>query len=132
MKQSKEPSTDKASKDKASNILAYMKELTTKAYLYFLTFVLGKVNTLNVQFQSGDTIIHTLITSFRSTLRAIMGCFVKLEILNGSDAFELPLELRNYKDVKEVLCGPNTETYLNEEGASGKAVEQFRLTCLGF
>ena len=57
---------------------------------------------------------------------------VKLEILNRSDAFELPLELRNYKDVKDVLCGPNTEAYLNEEGASGKAVEQFRLTCLGF
>ena len=131
VKQSKEASADKASKDKASKILAYMKEPTTKAYLYFLAFVPGKVNTLNVQFQSGDTMIHTLITSFRSTLKAIMRCFVKLEILNRSDAFELPLEPRNYKDVKDVLCGPNTEAYLNEEGASGKAVEQFRLTCLG-
>ena len=34
--------------------------------------------------------------------------------------------------MKIVLCGPNTEDYLNEEGASGKAVEQFRLTCLVF
>ena len=69
VKQSKEPSADKASKDKASKILAYMKEPTTKVYLYFLAFVLGKVNTLNVQFQSGDTMIHTLIISFRSTLK---------------------------------------------------------------
>ena len=57
---------------------------------------------------------------------------MKLEILNRSNAFELPLDPRNYKDVKDVSCGPNTEAYLNEERASGKAVEQFRLTCLGF
>ena len=57
---------------------------------------------------------------------------MKLEILNRSNAFELPLDPRNYKDVKDVLCGPNTEAYLNEERASGKAVEQLRLTCLGF
>ena len=61
-----------------------------------------------------------------------MRCFVKLEILNRSDAFELPLKSRNYKDMKDVLCGLNTRAYLNEEGASGKAVEQFRLTFLGF
>ena len=109
MKQSKEPSADKASKDKASKILAYVKEPTTKAYLYFLAFVLGKINTLNVQFQSGDTMIHTLITSFRLTLKVIMRCFMKLEILNRSDAFELPLDPRSYKDVKDVLCDPNTE-----------------------
>ena len=89
--------------------------------------MLGKINTLNVQFQSGET----LITSFRSTLKAIKS-FVKLEILNRSDAFELPLEPRNYKDVKFVLCGSNTEAFLNKEGASGKAVEQFRLTFMGF
>ncbi|KAK2709654.1 hypothetical protein QYM36_013357 [Artemia franciscana] len=75
-------------------------------------------------FQSGDTMIHTLITSFRSTLKAIMRCFVKLEILNRSEAFELPLEPRNYKGVKDVLCGPKTEAYLNEEGASVKSVIQ--------
>ena len=120
------------SKDKASKILAYMKEPTTKAYLYFLAFVLGKVNSLNVQFQSEDTMIHTLITSFRSALKVIMRCFVKQELLNRSDAFEVPLEPRNYKDVKDILCGPNTEAYLNEERVSEKAVEQFKLTCLGF
>ncbi|KAK2701212.1 hypothetical protein QYM36_020119 [Artemia franciscana] len=75
--------------------------------------------------------VHTLITSFQSTVKAIIRCFVKLKILNGSNPLELPLELQNYKDVKDVLYGPNTEAYLNEEGASGKAVEQFRLTCLG-
>ena len=57
---------------------------------------------------------------------------MKVEILNRSDAFELPFEPRNYKDVKFVLCGSNKEAFLNKEGASGKAVEQFRLTCLGF
>ena len=132
MKQYKEPSPDKTSKDKVSKILAYMKEPATKAYLYFLDFVLGKINTLNTQFQSGDTMIHTLIPSFRSTLKANMMCFVKLEILNRSDAFDLHLDPRNYKDAKDVLCGPNTEAYLNGEEASGKAAEQFRMTCLGF
>ena len=50
----------------------------------------------------------------------VIKSFVKLDILNRNDAFELPLEPRNYKDV---LCGPNTVAYLNEEGASGKTVE---------
>ena len=109
VKQSKKPSADKTSKDKASKIQAYMKEPTTKAYLYFLASVLGKVNTLNVKFQSGDTMIHTLITSFRLTLKVIMRCFMKLGIVNRSDAFELPLHPRSYKDVKDVLCDPNTE-----------------------
>ena len=41
----------------------------------------------------------------------VIKSFVKLDILNRNDAFELPLEPRNYKDVKDVLCGPNTEAY---------------------
>jgi len=51
---------DKSSKEKASPILACMKDPKIKGYLYFIAFVLEKVNELNIEFQSSKTRNHRL------------------------------------------------------------------------
>ncbi|XP_065570287.1 zinc finger BED domain-containing protein 5-like [Artemia franciscana] len=128
---------DKSSKEKASRILACMKDPKIKGYLYFIAFVLEKVNELNIEFQSSKTRIHRLLQSFRVTYLALLRCFVTKEaIAIAGDPFRVKLIPPNFLKLEELKLGPNTLNYIATLSSAGQLnrqqVQTIHTNCLSF
>ncbi|KAK2724018.1 hypothetical protein QYM36_002383 [Artemia franciscana] len=128
---------DKSSKEKASRILACMKDPKIKGYLYFIAFVLEKVNELNIEFQSSKTPIHRLLQSSRVTYLALLRCFVTKEaIAIAGDPFRVKLTPPNFLKLEELMLGPNTLNYIATSSSAGQLnrqqVQTIHTNCLSF
>ncbi|XP_065576392.1 uncharacterized protein LOC136037597 [Artemia franciscana] len=128
---------DKSSKEKASRILACMKDPKIKGYLYLIAFVLEKVNELNIEFQSSKTRIHRLLQSSRVTYLALLRCFVTKEaIAIAEDPFRVKLIPPNFLKLEELKLGPNTLNYITTSSSAGQLnrqlVQTIHTSCFSF
>jgi hypothetical protein len=84
-----------------------------KAYLYFLTHILGIINSLNTEFQSSDTGIHRLVSSFSTTYAMLLRMLIrKRVILVEKSPFSADLVPANYLELEDMKSGGKDQVLL--------------------
>ena len=130
-----EGTADKVSKEKALKIYNALNNPVTKASLYFLAHVLGITNSLNTDFQSSDTRIRRLVSSFITTYAILLQMFIRKRlILVAKSPFSIDLVPANYLELDDMKLGTNTECYLEERGSriAEDSLKAFKVNCLRF
>ena len=99
-----ESPTDKV--DGAANIFRVMVTPGTKHMLYFLNYVLPKIDMMNLQFQSEGFRVQKVFKSIRDTYREILSLFVRDDVIHARDLTTIdPTCKRNHRPIMEVHLG---------------------------
>ncbi|XP_066599919.1 protein FAM200A-like [Prorops nasuta] len=104
----------------ATELHKCMQNAETKAYLYFLRFVLNKFSAFNAEFQSRDTKIHLLQPKSVELLIFILSQFLKpalLKCLIDEDNFRTITFSReqNIMEIEKINIGIDCKDYLQEK-----------------
>ena len=75
----------------------------TRHMLYFLQYILQKVNALNVEFQSENFRLHRLHLMVTTEYRNILSCFVNEEIMQRVNVSDIdPINTCNHKKINDI------------------------------
>ena len=77
-------SSDSSTRDKVKKPQSAMDIGVNKVYLYFLSYILAKINKFNLEFQSRGTRIHCLLRCSRELYLSTLQCFLRPENLKGN------------------------------------------------
>lgn len=118
--------------DGAANIFKVMDTPGTKHMLFFLSYLLPKIDKLNLHFQSEEPQIHTLFNNISSLFRELLSMFVRHDILATRDLSDIdPSDTSIHCSINKVILGGRCTAELlitplrqNEE--------RFRQDCLRF
>ena len=106
----------------------------TMPMLLFLQYALGKMNRLNMEFQSEHFRLHELYANVSAEYRKILECFIKDEVLEKNKLSKIDTtDARNYKHVEDIYLGGRTMAYLLKNPFNEHSVLiQFKSDCLKF
>lgn len=113
----------------AENILNQMNDLTIKAYLYFLKYILHSFNSFNAIFQSKKIIIHELGRRSLEVYKQLLSNFVKLDAVNSDLVLEKQIP-QDYLHNNQIEIGPECTSLVNDFPESLKS--QFMARILRF
>ena len=99
--------------------------LDAKARLYFLAYVLCKVNSLSVLFQSEDFTLHKVYSEMVDILTTLVSMYMK-----SSDLLQNPRNLHNFLCLEQIKIGVRAQLELNTLNDSVK--KAIRTDCLSF
>jgi hypothetical protein len=129
---SMEASTEKVDKEHAKAIDAVLKNIGTKPMLTFLSFVLRKVDRMNVEFQATEFRLHEVFNTVTGEYRSLLQLYIKDEVLQKSALHAIdPSDPRNFVALKEVDLGGRTNAFL-AKGTLGRGEERLRSDALNF
>ncbi|XP_033122102.1 SCAN domain-containing protein 3-like [Anneissia japonica] len=99
--------------DGASKIYDRMTYVGTKHMLLFLSYIIAKVDRLNVEFQAETFKLHTLYKSVADEYRIILAMFVKDDIIQTVPISDIdPSDPRVHMPIKDVHVGGRCQTML--------------------
>ena len=100
--------------------------------LFFLQYILEKVDTLNVDFQSEHFRLHQLFLSVSTEYKNILSCFIIDEMLMTSKLSEVdPNDVSKYKEMKEISLGGKAMVHLMKNPFKDNAILlRFKSDCL--
>ena len=125
-----ESRTDKV--DGASLIHKTMTALGTKYMLLFLSYILSKVDKMNIEFQSQYFRLSTLYSTISDEYRSILALFVKEEVIQKLKLRDIDVHnTALHKKVHDVDLGGRCESMLIKEPL-GENEERFRCDCQKF
>ena len=126
-----EVKTDKV--DGASEIYRILSDRGTKPMLYFLQYILQKVNCLNIEFQSEHFRLHVLHSMVANEYRNILGFFIRDEVLQVAKLSEIdPNVQSNHKRINEIYLGGKASAHLIAEPFKEEVDKRFKSDCLKF
>ncbi|XP_063931363.1 uncharacterized protein LOC135143427 [Zophobas morio] len=115
----------------AETILKDMRDVYTKAYLYFLKYALNFLNAFNALFQSNAIIIHQLQDNCNRLLLQLCSNYLKTEVCYCKDLSAINLAHPEYfVELKNIKLGAACESYL--QSAPLAVQETVRKYCLSF
>lgn len=118
--------------DGASQILHTMNTPGTKHMLAFVGYVLGKVNNMNIEFQSEYYRLHKLYSSVTSEYRSILRMFIKDDVLREVPLADIdPADTRMHKKLSCIQLGGRCEGQLMLQPL-GEKEAQFRTDAVAF
>lgn len=118
--------------DGAAGILKVMKTPGTRHMLLFLDYVLPKIDSLNVQFQSEAFRVHEVFKSTRDTYREIPSLFVRDDVIFTQDVSTIdPASKSNHRPIKEVQLGGRCLAEI-QRVSLGDSEVRFREDCVKF
>ena len=125
-----EAKTDKIYGSK--NIYETLIDHGTKPMLYFLQYILQKINALNIEFQSEHFRLHQLYLSVSIQYKNIISFFIKEDIVNNRKILEIDVnDKRLYKNIEDIYLGGQAISHLISEPFKDDAVnKRFRHDCL--
>ena len=100
--------------------------------IFFLQYILEKVDTLNVDFQSEHFRLHQLFLSVSTEYKNFLSCFIKDEILMTSKLSEVdPNDVSKYKEMKDIYLGGKAMVHLMKNPFKDNAILlRFKSDCL--
>ena len=127
-------SSDSSTRDKAKKLLSAMDIGVNKAYLYFLSYILAKINKFNLEFQSRGTRIHCLLRRTRELYLSTLQCFLRPEKLKGNFTSLNVSSPENFLKLENVKLGMNTELHLESLSVEDRRhwVQAIRKACLAY
>jgi hypothetical protein len=118
--------------DGAGQILQTMNTVGTKHMLLFVGYILGKVNDMNIEFQSQNFRLHKLYKTVISEYRFLLSLFIREEVLQHRTLAEIdPSEVTIHKKLGSIELGGRCEAQLIRQPLGDKEV-QFRTDVLSF
>jgi len=118
--------------DGAGQILQTMNTPRTKHMLLFVGYILGKVNEMNIEFQSQNFRLHKLYKSVIAEYRFLLSLFIREEVLQSCSLAEIdPSEVTVHKKLGGIELGGRCEAQLIRQSLGDKEV-QFRKDVLSF
>lgn len=125
-----ESRTDKV--DGASQIHKMMTTRGTKHMLLFINYILGKVDMMNIEFQSQHFRLGTLHSTISDNYRSILGLFLKPEVIQSHQlALIDPSDESLHKRLEDLSLGGRCEGLLELEALQDKE-RLFRVHCKQF
>ena len=113
---SAEAHTKEGKVDRATEIAKRMKEPGTKHMLLFVSFVIKKVDQLNLIFQSEDFQLHRLYQDMSDGYRLLLAMYVKPSVLSSVPLHEInPTEADIAMSLDRINLGGRCETHLMVE-----------------
>jgi len=92
--------------DGAHQIYKTMTTSGTKHMMLFLNYIVPKIDTLNLEFQSESFRLHRVFASIRDGYREILSMFVREGVMESADLAEIdPTNTANFKTWQEVNVG---------------------------
>lgn len=102
--------------DGAKQIHSSLVNRGTKHMLTFLQYVLSKVNSMNLEFQSEHFRLHKLHSTVSAEYKILMSFFIKEECLTEMKLCDIdPSDSKMQKQVQDIYLGGRTMSLLEEE-----------------
>ena len=129
-----EMKTDDVKLDGAGEIYKVMVNRGTKHMLLFLNYVLGKVDRMNLEFQSEQYRLATLHASIAGEYRSILGMFVKEDVLFTEKLSNInPQDTTLYQSLEKLNLGGRCSALLIKEPIhDSDAGKRFLIDCRNF
>ena len=129
-----EMKTDAVKLDGAAEIYKVMVNRGTKHMLLFLNYVLGKVDRMNLEFQSEHYRLDTLYSTIAGEYRSILGMFTQDEVLATEKLPSInPLDTSIYKSLEKLNLGGRCHALLIKEPLHDSDTEKrFFIDCRKF
>lgn len=119
--------------DGANALYETMKNKGTQHLLLFLNYILEKVNTLNIEFQSQHFRLHVLHSMVYSEYKNILSCFIKEVVINDARISEIdPSNKQLYKQLNDLYLGGRCMRLLSVAPIGESGETRFRTDCLNF
>lgn len=83
-----------------------------KSYFLFLSYILPIINNLNKEFQSENSRLPYLYSSFKSNYILILCNFIQKELINNNINIDYHLK-ENQLNISEIFVGTKTEQFMN-------------------
>ena len=101
--------------------------------LMFLQYILRKVNSLNIEFQSEHFRLHRLHLMVVSEYTNILGCFVKESVLQGIKVADIdPTNKYYHKTIENIYLGGSAMAQLIHHPLPSNTLKRFKQDCLKF
>lgn len=108
-----------------------LKNIYTKAYLFFLKYSLKTFNAFNALFQSRQPLIHILYAECIILMKQLCKNFIIEDIVLKEDLQKIDLDNTiNYLNLKDIYVGPECATLVEQMPENGKEI--FLENCLKF
>jgi len=118
--------------DGAGHILQTMNMPGTKHMLLFVGYVLGKVNSMNIEFQAENFRLHKVYSSLTNQYRSLLSLFIKQEVLQSKSLADIdPADSQQHRQLESIDLGGRCEAQLLRQPLADKEV-QFRKDALSF
>ena len=92
--------------DGAGQILQMMNTVGTKHILFFVGYILGKVNVMNIEFQSENFRLHKLYASVTREYHFLLSLFVRQEVLQRHSLADIdPSDVQLHKRLNDIELG---------------------------
>lgn len=129
-----EMKTESVKVDGAGNIYNNMVNRGTKHMLLFLNYILGKVDKMNLEFQSEFYRLGTLYATIADGYKSLLAMFVREEVvLTKTLATIDPCDSSQYKSLESINVGGRCQALLEKEPLPDKeARKRFLLDCQNF
>ncbi|KAK3888410.1 hypothetical protein Pcinc_007538 [Petrolisthes cinctipes] len=128
-----EMNTEAVKLDGAGEIYKRMTNRGTKHMLLFLNYILGKVDKMNVEFQSEYFRLDTLYSTIASEYRSVLGMFMKDEILMTEKLANInPTDSSKFKALDNLHVGGRCEVLLMKEPLQDEKKKRFLFDCRKF
>ena len=118
--------------DGAANIFKVMVTPGTKHMLFFLNYVLPKIDIMNLQFQAEDLQVHKVFKLICDTYREILSLFVRDDVILTRDVATIdPTSKSNHRPITEVHLGGRCHAEMLKVSL-GDNETRFREDCVKF
>jgi Domain of unknown function (DUF4371) len=107
--------------DNASRIYDVIKTTGTKHMMLFLCYVLKKVNTMNLEFQSQQCRLHTVFGTISDEYRSLLAMFIRPEIIAEKALADIdPFDTSAHKAMSDIEVGGRCESLLAQQPLGAK------------
>ncbi|KAF2348465.1 hypothetical protein FHG87_020780, partial [Trinorchestia longiramus] len=119
--------------DGARRINEVLNNSGTKPLLFFLQYILRKVNSLNVEFQSENFQLHRLHMMVTTEYRNILSFFVTEKIMQCVKLSDIdPINACNHKKMDDIYLGGLAMMHLINKPLPTEVLLRFKNDCLKF
>ncbi|CAG9828139.1 unnamed protein product [Diabrotica balteata] len=113
----------------AKSILENLNNPQIKLYLEFLLYALPFFNKLNLIMQSEKPQIHIIFEEVAATVKTIMDCYIKDNLLNNHDIINIDFKNpRNFRPLEDMYFGAT----INSSNLALNLLKEVKLKCLEF
>ncbi|XP_043270743.1 uncharacterized protein [Venturia canescens] len=117
----------------ANTIMYTLKNPMFKLYFSFLSYVLGLINRLNLEFQSRDSLLYCLLDRVMEVYRTLLKNYLKTEYVMKTSTQSIdPGNVREYKPIEELYLGARVEAMLTGIQGYADEIRDFKLRTLSF
>ncbi|EEZ98954.1 hypothetical protein TcasGA2_TC004808 [Tribolium castaneum] len=119
--------------DCETKLLEGLRNPVYKMYLLFLSYILGIVNQIILQFQSEGTQIHLLYNKFTALYNTVLRNYIKKSVIDKTELPKIALANPDYfVELDNLYMGANVDLFIQQINIDATEDQKFRTNILSF